>query len=282
MGTPVKISDLTAGSTPTGAEAFPAVQSSSTVKLTLTQVKNWIWSLFTTKGDIVVATASATPARLGVGSDGQALKASSGETTGLIWAADWQVSYNHVLTGPTAARTYTFPDADLTIPAVTAKGDLLAASAAAVLARLAVGANGTHLFADSTQTTGLAWSALVYKAVRFTRDLTTASGTQAVTGAGFTPKAVLVLATVAAGSLGWSIGFADGSNNYCLYQLSSAVAGAVGPSDTECLHLEIATGSGQNSTAVLTSFDADGATFTFTKNGAPGATNATFYVLFLR
>lgn len=43
-------------------------------------------SLMTTKGDILAATASATPARLGVGADGTFLKADSSQVTGLIWA----------------------------------------------------------------------------------------------------------------------------------------------------------------------------------------------------
>jgi len=42
---------------------------------------------------------------------------------------------------------------------VDAKGDIIAASANDTPARLAVGANGTSLVADSTQTTGLGWQA---------------------------------------------------------------------------------------------------------------------------
>jgi hypothetical protein len=42
-------------------------------------------SLVDAKGDIIAATADNTPARLGVGTDGQVLTASSGATTGLAW-----------------------------------------------------------------------------------------------------------------------------------------------------------------------------------------------------
>jgi len=43
-------------------------------------------SLVTTKGDLIVATSSATPARLGAGTNGYVLTADSTETTGLKWA----------------------------------------------------------------------------------------------------------------------------------------------------------------------------------------------------
>ena len=43
-------------------------------------------SLVTTKGDIIVATANATPARLGAGTNGYVLKANSSTATGLEWA----------------------------------------------------------------------------------------------------------------------------------------------------------------------------------------------------
>lgn len=44
-------------------------------------------SVATTKGDLLVATASATIARQGVGSDGQVLTADSSQTNGIKWAA---------------------------------------------------------------------------------------------------------------------------------------------------------------------------------------------------
>ena len=42
---------------------------------------------------------------------------------------------------------------------LTTKGDLISATAASTVARLPVGSNGTFLVSDSTQTTGLVWSA---------------------------------------------------------------------------------------------------------------------------
>lgn len=44
-------------------------------------------STLTTKGDIYAATAASTPARLGVGSNGQVLTADSAEATGMKWAS---------------------------------------------------------------------------------------------------------------------------------------------------------------------------------------------------
>lgn len=43
-------------------------------------------SLLTTKGDILAATGASTPARLGVGTNGQVLTADSAESTGMKWA----------------------------------------------------------------------------------------------------------------------------------------------------------------------------------------------------
>lgn len=59
-------------------------------------------------------------------------------------------------------RVLTPPDANLTIPAVTTKGDVLAASSSGVLARVAAGANGLYLAADSNQTAGVQYRAVGY------------------------------------------------------------------------------------------------------------------------
>lgn len=50
-------------------------------------------SLVTTKGDVIAATASATPARLGVGADGTILMADAASTPGVKWSAQSGITH---------------------------------------------------------------------------------------------------------------------------------------------------------------------------------------------
>jgi hypothetical protein len=93
-------------------------------------------SVFTTKGDIVIATGAGTVARLGVGANTQVLTADSTQASGVKWAA----------AGGGGASS-----------PLTTKGDIWGYSSAD--ARIPVGTNGQVLTADSAQTLGLKWAA---------------------------------------------------------------------------------------------------------------------------
>lgn len=97
-------------------------------------------SALTTKGDLYVATASATTTRQGVGTDGQVLTADSAQTNGIKWAA--------------ATDAGAVPKST-----VTTKGDLIVATASATVTRRAVGTDGQVLTADSAQADGVKWAA---------------------------------------------------------------------------------------------------------------------------
>lgn len=88
-----KITALTALTTLSDDDLFVVVDDPSgtptSKKITAANVTSGLVakSVVTTKGDLIAATASATVARLGVGTDGQALLADSSTATGLAWGS---------------------------------------------------------------------------------------------------------------------------------------------------------------------------------------------------
>jgi hypothetical protein len=96
--------------------------------------------IFDAKGDLAVAFAPDQSARLAVGTDGQVLQADSAQLTGVKWT--------------------TLPSGGMVAdPLWDAKGDLAVATGSDAAAKLAVGANGQVLTADSAQATGIKWAA---------------------------------------------------------------------------------------------------------------------------
>lgn len=125
-------------------------------------------------------------------------------------------------------------------------------------------------------TTGL--KGISKKVGSFTRDVSTASGTQAITGVGFKPKAIMVVSAISGGASRGSIGYADGSAAGCLYNAHNTSANQWGPA-TNMIFLD--SGGGANYKGDISSFDADGFTINWTKTGSPVGT-AVCYFLALR
>ena len=173
-------------------------------------------------------------------------------------------------------RVLTVPDADLTLPAVTAAGDILQASASGVLAKLALGAAGTRLHSTGSLAE---WQGTWFKVGSLTRDMTAVSGSVAYTGVGFKPKAIAFTGGVNATTDIMIAGFDDGTTRGATaFNPGSAGTGQINGSSSVFLPSAAAT----SQMAVVTTFDTDGFTLTWTKTGSPSAGTATIYYLALR
>lgn len=90
------VDDTTAQSHDSGATIFPVMTAKDADEA------NIVASMQTTKGDLLLHTGSAH-ARLGVGTNGQALVADSTQTTGVKWATVADLSSSQTLTNKTIA-----------------------------------------------------------------------------------------------------------------------------------------------------------------------------------
>lgn len=115
-----------------------------------------------------------------------------------------------------------------------------------------------------------------FKAGSFTRDISTASGSQAVTGVGFKPRALLVFAVVDNTSQ-MSVGMADGTTDNSVADRNGVSANQYAASGN--LIELIVSGAAQYS-GTLSSFDNDGFTISWTKTGSPTGTATCYYMAY--
>lgn len=114
-----------------------------------------------------------------------------------------------------------------------------------------------------------------FKVGSFTRDVSLASGSQAVTGVGFQPKAIAVCGGSTGNSWFTFAGFTDGSTAGSV-QDNGPVNGGSYSVTTDLLKF-IQSGS-DNYVGALSSFDADGFTISWTKTGSPTGTATVNYL----
>jgi len=116
----------------------------------------------------------------------------------------------------------------------------------------------------------------------FTRDLTLASGDVSITGIGFRPRAVIILArsNVGSNSKPTSLGFCDLLlNSMCLQHRGSNTNSQFNADTSNVIVLEELANVDQK--ALLKSMDSDGYTLTWTKTGNPSASTGTMVCLAL-
>lgn len=162
---------------------------------------------------------------------------------------------------------------------ITTKGDLISYSTEPL--RVAIGADDEVITADAAEAAGWKWAAaagggaLNQATGSFTRSTATASGTQAVTGVGFLPTAIIFLMTRPNENES-STGYTDGTTDLCILTPDTAnVAGDWDSNTTKVIHnVQAAVTEYQGA---LSSFDADGFTIQWTRVGAPSGTIRIHY-----
>ena len=138
-------------------------------------------------------------------------------------------------------------------------------------ARLVAGTSGNFLKTNGAgfNPSWAAISSLSSKVGEFTRDTTVASGTQAVTGVGFTPVAVILFsAQPTSNEVSWGLSTASADSGVRTeFALSADTFSSMNTSSISAIE-----GVGTNYQGQISSFDADGFTVTWTRTGTPSGT----------
>jgi hypothetical protein len=149
------------------------------------------------------------------------------------------------------------------------------ATLAAAYALIANGSANLKMFMNAAGTSA-EW-ANGMKIASFTYDTATASGTQAITGVGFKPSHIIFLAAIS-NTNQMSIGFSNGTANYCFADYNATGTGTYLNSTTTAIYLIQTSGGAIGAYATVSTLGADGFTLTWTKDGSKTGTATIFYL----
>lgn len=205
----------------------------------------------------------------------------AGDTSGSITISAPLVAGSGTLTLPTGtdtlvglAATQTLTNKTVTAPVLS--GTVTGTYTLGGTPTLTAPALGTPASGVLTNCTGIK---ATMKIGTFTRDLTTASGTQAITGVGFTPRFVLFEgkehAVVGYGCRG---GVDDGTTATCFTDIWSTANGQWYSVSNRSIDLRQTDANVAG--AYISAFGADGFTLTWQKIGLPTGTGTINYVAF--
>jgi len=116
----------------------------------------------------------------------------------------------------------------------------------------------------------------VYSSGSFTHDLSSTE-TQSITGLGFKPSKLILMACVDSALFQLSMGMDNGTIHSALFDRGAAVDNTWGITASS-YSIFINVGSGVFSSAYVSSFDNDGFTLTWGKTGSPTGTVTVFYL----
>ena len=240
-------------------------------------------ALIVTLGTITTGGWAGTAIPVAYGGTGSTTASTARTALGLAIGTDVQ-AYNSNLTAINQALTTTSSPSFTTVTAnltgnvtgnVTGSSGsctgnaTTATTAAGLSATLAVASGGTGL---TSLATFLMTTDTRFQTGATTRNLETADGTQAVTGVGFAPKAVMFMTANQAG-LQFSIGFDDISTPKMIYSTATTYTG-----NTKSCGVEIS--AGNSNFGYISATGADGFTITWAKTGSPTGTVNIIYIAF--
>lgn len=178
-----------------------------------------------------------------------------------------------ILAGPSILETVPVNRGGTSLTTLTANNVILGNGASAP-SFVAPSTSGNVLTSNGTT-----WTSAVptggYKIGNFTYDISTASGTQAVTGVGFRPRMVIFTSNLAGGTV-WSVGLDDGTNT--VVTLGGVSGGSIPAATSFSIVVGVDTGNFQD--GKISAFGSDGFTVTWTKVGAPVGTATMGYYAF--